>query len=67
MQILEIAFECLVYQAMEKIICAAFVNWGRIFMRRETRTIKNMWPEWNGCSPGCRVPPEVTVVQLPHI
>lgn len=67
MNILEIAFECLVYRAMEKIICAAFVIWGRIFMRRETRNIKNMCLEWNGRSPGCRVPPEVTGVQLPHI
>lgn len=26
-----------------------------------------MWLEWNRDSPGCRIPPEVTVLQLPHI
>lgn len=34
MAILEIDFEYLTYLAMVKIICAAFVIWGRIFMRR---------------------------------
>lgn len=34
MKILEIAFECFKYVAKVKIICAAFVIQGRIFIRR---------------------------------
>ena len=34
MEVLEIDFEYLMYLAMMKIICAASVIWGSIFMRR---------------------------------
>lgn len=34
MKVLEIDSECLMYLAVVKIVCAAFLIWGRIFMRR---------------------------------